>query len=375
MNQVPYQLTENSLTIFWEGKPHTLRKDHVNFQLAKKAILEARYDDLGDLIDITKAVENFVEGDIEVKDEVVYYKGHRLHGVVVDKLLEMLRAGMKDSAPLTNFITRLQSNPSANSVNELYSFMSYKSLANTPEGKILGYKGVQSNFWSSTGNADTIVLQGETNDRHQILNEVGATIEVARRCVDDNKDNHCSFGLHVGSYDYANEWAGENGRLLVVEFDPADAVSVPTDCDFQKLRVSKYKVISDISDTRKELNKPIYEANKPIYGSDDDVDADDYDEEEDYDYVDYDDVDLPDLSDDDDYDMNQTDDSLDASIRNYVEEKISQGENPTLNQITALRVCKKNNLTCKDLLSILNRLGFAVEDNDNIPMYKLRVVA
>ena len=375
MNQVPYQLTENSLTIFWEGKPHTLRKDHVNFQLAKKAILEARYDDLGDLIDITKAVENFVEGDIEVKDEVVYYKGHRLHGVVVDKLLEMLRAGMKDSAPLTNFITRLQSNPSANSVNELYSFMSYKSLANTPEGKILGYKGVQSNFWSSTGNADTIVLQGETNDRHQILNEVDATIEVSRRCVDDNKDNHCSFGLHVGSYDYANEWAGENGRLLVVEFDPADAVSVPTDCDFQKLRVSKYKVISDISDTRKELNKPIYEANKPIYGSDDDVDADDYDEEEDYDYVDYDDVDLPDLSDDDDYDMDQTDDSLDTSIRNYVEEKISQGENPTLNQITALRVCKKNNLTCKDLLSILNRLGFAVEDNDNIPMYKLRVVA
>jgi len=375
MNQVPYQLTENSLTIFWEGKPYTLRKDHVNFNLAKKAILEARYDDLGDLIDITKAVENFIEGDIEVKDEVVYYKGHRLHGVVVDKLLEMLRAGMKDSAPLTNFITRLQSNPSANSVNELYSFMSYKSLANTPEGKILGYKGVQSDYWSTTGNADTIVLQGETNDRHQILNEVGATIEVARRCVDDNKDNHCSFGLHVGSYDYANEWAGENGRLLVVEFDPADAVSVPTDCDFQKLRVSKYKVISDITDTRKELNRPVYEANKPIYGSDDDVDADDYDEEEDYDYVDYDDVDLPDLSDDDDYDMDQTDDSLDTSIRNYVEEKISQGENPTLNQITALRVCKKNNLTCKNLLSILNRLGFAIEDNDNIPMYKLRVVA
>jgi hypothetical protein len=375
MNQVPYQLTENSLTIFWEGKPYTLRKDHVNFNLAKKAILEARYDDLGDLIDITKAVENFIEGDIEVKDEVVYYKGHRLHGVVVDKLLEMLRAGMKDSAPLTNFITRLQSNPSANSVNELYSFMSYKSLANTPEGKILGYKGVQSDYWSTTGNADTIVLQGETNDRHQILNEVGATIEVARRCVDDNKDNHCSFGLHVGSYDYANEWAGENGRLLVVEFDPADAVSVPTDCDFQKLRVSKYKVISDITDTRKELNRPVYEANKPIYGSDDDVDADDYDEEDDYDYVDYDDVDLPDLSDDDDYDMDQTDDSLDTSIRNYVEEKISQGENPTLNQITALRVCKKNNLTCKNLLSILNRLGFAIEDNDNIPMYKLRVVA
>ena len=123
MQKVPYNLSENSLTIFWEGKPYTLRSDHPNFKLAKQAIFDARYDDLGDLLDIAKSVENFIEGDIEVKDEVVYYKGHRLHGVVVDKLLEMLRAGMKDSAPLVNFITKLQANPSANSVNELYSFM------------------------------------------------------------------------------------------------------------------------------------------------------------------------------------------------------------------------------------------------------------
>ena len=383
MNQVPYQLTENSLTIFWDGKPHTIRKDHVNFQLAKKAILDARYDDLGDLIDVAKAVENFVEGDIEVKDEVVYYKGNRLHGVVVDKLLEMLRAGMKDSAPLTNFISRLQANPSANSVNELYSFMSYKSLANTPDGKVLGYKGVQSNYWSTTGNADTIVLQGETNDRHQILNEVGATIEVARRCVDDNKDNHCSFGLHVGSFDYADSWAGEDGKLLLVEFDPADAVSVPTDCDFQKLRVSKYKVISDITDTRKELNKPVYEANKPIYGSDDDEDY----EDEDYD-SDFVDQELND--EDDDYDMDLTDkdeglvddgssieynnnweDNLVAeSIRKYLESKSiikDSGETfvyPTIKQIADLRICKSHHIGYKGVKQIVENLGYTLSQTE-----------
>ena len=387
MNKVPYTLSENSLTIFWEGKPHTLRKDHVNFNLAKKAILDARYDDLGDLIDVVKAVENFVEGDIEVKDEVVYYKGHRLHGVVVDKLLEMLRAGMKDSAPLTNFISRLQANPSANSVNELYSFMSYKSLANTPEGKVLGYKGVQSDYWSSTGNADTIVLQGETNERHQILNEVGATIEVARRCVDDNKDNHCSFGLHVGSFDYADGWAGENGRLLLVEFDPADAVSVPTDCDFQKLRVSKYKVISDITDTRKELNKPVYEANKPIYGSNDDCcDDDDCDCDDDCDFVDQ-----GDWSEDDDYDMDLTDkdegsvddgsgieynvmSSLDRAISDYVQGKLDSNVNPTLNQITGLRIAKKHHVTCHQLKDKLDALGFVVEETADKPCYLLQVL-
>ena len=318
MNKIPYTISENSITIFWENKPYTIRKDHTNYELAKKAIFDARYDDLGDLIDIKKSIENFIQGDIEVKDEVVYYKGHRLHGVVVDKLIEMLRSGMKDSAPLVNFITRLQANPSANSVNELYTFLSYRALPNDADGMVLGYKGVQGDYWSQTGNADTIVVQGKTNERHQILNEVGATIEVARRCVDDNKDHHCSFGLHVGSYDYANNWASGDGRLLVVKFDPSDAVSVPTDCDFQKLRVSKYEVVADITDTRTELFKPVYDANKPIYGSDSDEDSDyDCDDEECYGECDSCSCD------------NEQQDLEHLAIRNYIENKHEDGECPT----------------------------------------------
>tara|TARA_Y100000592_G_scaffold100586_1_gene181335 strand:+ start:770 stop:1864 length:1095 start_codon:yes stop_codon:yes gene_type:complete len=360
MKKVPYTLSESSLTIFWDGKPYTLRSDHPNFALARQAIFEARYEDLGDLIDIKKSVENFVEGDIEVKDELVYYKNHRLHGVVVDKLIEMLRAGMKDSAPLVNFITRLQSNPSANSVNELYSFLSYKSLPTTPEGKVLGYKGVQSDYWSNTGNADTIVVQGQTNDRHQIYNGVGETIEIARRCVDDNKDNHCSYGLHIGSHDYADGWAGSDGKLLIVEFDPEDAVSVPTDCDFQKLRVCKYKVVADITDTRKEIDKPVYEANKPIYGSDYDCcqegDCDDY-------CNDYND------SDDQDWDDEKNENIL--AIRNYVENKHEEGEKPTLKQIQSRM--KGSELTCGEILDIVNDLGYYVSEDYGTPRSMWRV--
>lgn len=385
MNKVPYMYSEDVITIFWEGKPYSLRKDHPNFQNAKNAILEGDYESLGGLIDITKSVEDFIEGDIEVREEVVYYKNHRLHGVVVEKLLEMLRLGMKDNAPLVNFITRLQSNPSANSVNELYSFLSYKSLPTTPEGKVLGYKGVKGDFYSSTGNADTIVVQGEVNDQHQILNEVGATIEVARRCVDDNKDNHCSHGLHVGSYDYANSWAGSDGRLLVVEFDPEDAVSVPTDCNFQKLRVSKYKVVNDITDDRKEYDKPVYEANKPIY---DEVE-DDYDDDDDY--VDdaeesdlaQDELDLNNQSNDDEFvdeygqitkyddEGNLVDpkskvvispdpfnmkgvqsegDEVDEYLRNHVDAKHDIGLYPKVSQIAGCRFCKNNKITCSEIV-------------------------
>ncbi len=376
MKQVPYITSENSLTIFWDGKPYTLRKENANFELAKKALLEARYDDLGDLLDIKKSIENFVEGDIEIKDEVVYYKGHRLHGVVVDKLLDMLRSGMKDSAPITNFITRLQANPSANSVAELYTFLGYKSLPTTPEGKVLGYKGVQSDYWSSTGNADTIVVQGETNERHQILNEVGATIEVARRCVDDNKDNHCSFGLHVGSFDYASGWSGEDGKLLLVEFDPADAVSVPTDCNFQKLRVSKYNVISDITDQKKELNRPVYEANKPIYNevSDDYVDEedDDYDDdyEDDYDYVDEDESEdnwkeVPVEEGDDDI----VDDIVDT-YNVYITNRLNSGQNVTLKHLADIKVSRDRNLTCSEIKDIVdNNSDYNVLVDENKPLY------
>lgn len=387
MEKVPYTLSENSLTVFWEGKPYTLRKDHVNFNLAKQAIFEARYEDLGDLLDITKAVEDFVEGEIEVKDEVVYYKNHRLHGVVVDKLLEMLRAGMKDSAPLTNFITRLQSNPSANSVNELYSFLSYKSLPTTPEGKVLGYKGVKNDFYSSTGNADTIVVQGKVNENHQIFNGVGETIEVARRCVDDNKDNHCSYGLHVGSYDYANSWAGEDGRLLVVEFDPEDAVSVPTDCDFQKLRVSKYRVVEDITDTRKELNKVVYEANKPIYDSDDDQDCCDeddchYDCDDDYDMDETEESDWSDesssveLSDEEKEEVYYSPDSqmLNLTIRNYVENKLEKGERVTINHVNSLKACRDAGLRCAHVFIRLQDMHFTIEDDPEKAMSSLEIV-
>lgn len=361
MNKVPYILSENSITIFWEGKPYSIRKDHVNYTLAKKAILDARYDDLGDLIDIKKSVENFIQGDIEVKDEVVYYKGHRLHGVVVDKLIEMLRSGMKDSAPLVNFITRLQANPSANSVNELYTFLSYRALPNDEDGMVLGYKGVQGDYWSQTGNADTIVVQGETNERHQILNEVGATIEVARRCVDDNKDHHCSFGLHVGSYDYANEWASSDGRLLVVKFDPSDAVSVPTDCDFQKLRVSKYEVVADITDTRTELFKPVYEANKPIYGSTTEDEHDDEHEDDDC----CGNCESCDCHEEEDSDMET------IAIRNYIENKHENGEEPTLKQIQSRM--KGYELTCGEIYDIVLDIGYDFVGDDDTPRSQWKV--
>ena len=37
---------------------------------------------------------------------------------------------------------------------------------------------------------------------------------------------------------------GKKFHLMIVEISPTDVVSVPLDCDCQKLRTSKYKVVS-----------------------------------------------------------------------------------------------------------------------------------
>ena len=65
---------------------------------------------------------------------------------------------------------------------------------------------------------------------------------------------------------------------MVVEIDPSDVVSVPLDCDCQKLRTCKYKVVSLFE---KKLEQPMCDE----YGdyedwdndSEDDFDQDSYD--------------------------------------------------------------------------------------------------
>ena len=64
---------------------------------------------------------------------------------------------------------------------------------------------------------------------------------------------------------------------MVVEIDPRDVVSVPLDCDQQKLRTAKYKVVAHFE---KKLEEPMCD-DYDDYGDwqdDDSDDSDDYNE-------------------------------------------------------------------------------------------------
>ena len=236
-------LTNGTLTVIVNNgeKILTARNDHPRWTDIQEAYKTQNSDLLLSLISLQAVVENYSVGTLSVNATGVIYNGHSLHTVDSVRVMSFLREGLPFK-PIANYIARKMKNPSARAITEMYTFLEHKNMPLTPDGFIVAYKGVNEDFYSVMANTETIVLQGKVNSKGQIWNVIGATIEVERRCVDDDFRKGCSHGLHAGSVDYARGWGK---RIVLVSIDPADVVSVPEDCECQKLRCCKYKVIGE----------------------------------------------------------------------------------------------------------------------------------
>ena len=257
---IPYILTEQSLTVVIEGKAHTMNNDHPAWEQAKQALSSQEWDRLEGLFDVESAVQDYLDEDasIEVKDGAVFYRGESVHNQVVERILDFMRQDLPYQ-PLVKFLGKLMDNPSRRATDELYAFLEHKNMPLTPEGNFLAYKGVNDDFTDKyTG---------------KFSNAVGNVVEMRRNGVCDDANMGCSSGFHAGSYEYAKGYASGGGNLMVVEIDPSDVVSVPFDCDCQKLRTAKYKVVAHYE----TIDAPPLEHD--LYDSGYDVD---YDDDEDY---------------------------------------------------------------------------------------------
>ena len=227
---IPYILTDNSLTAILNGTPYTIQNSHENWTQIIDAIKtdSVTEDELLDLIDTATAVANWSEGKVEVENGHVYFNGEVIHGTIVDKILSFIKDGISPT-PLVRFLENLMQNPSRRSVNELYSFLEHGNMPITPDGHFLGYKSVRSDWTDHhTGKFD---------------NRVGEVLSMPRNSVCDDANLGCSYGFHVGSLEYATTFGGSDRKVVIVKVNPADVVSVPHECDFQKMRTSRYEVV------------------------------------------------------------------------------------------------------------------------------------
>ena len=238
----PHIITNNSVVAFIDGQRHTCKCDSIRY----KAVLNSinKNDDEAFRKAMTESeIQSFSkatneEGFICVNG-VVSLDGIEIIGSLQTKLKRMI-AEDHNIEHFVSFIRNLRKNPSRTSITELYDFLSYSELPISEDGCFIAYKGVQDSYYS-VRSGDLKLKSGSVKNGH-ILNNVGAKISCDRSEIDDNRDRTCSRGLHVGSCDYAKTWGA---ITVVVKVNPADVVSVPSDCGCQKLRCCAYEVIAD----------------------------------------------------------------------------------------------------------------------------------
>jgi hypothetical protein len=240
---ISYIATCNGIAAVIDGEQYTITSDNPSYNQVLDAIIAGeRPERIAELFRTANAVKRYTKGLIEVTDGALYYNGEEIHNVVVDRILQFMSERLPVE-PLIAFLGRLLANPSKRSTEELYKFLEHKAMPITPDGCFLAYKGVNDNY--------TDVHSGRFSNRP------GVTNSMPRQKVDDDFRNGCSYGFHVGSLEYATSWGS---RTVIVKVDPADVVSVPSDCNCQKLRTSKYTVVCDY---KGKLGENLADADSP----------------------------------------------------------------------------------------------------------------
>ena len=261
---VPFMFVDGNLTVVLNNKSFQVLPDHLNYKMILEALPSATSDELLELIDIEKAVATFSDGLVEIKNGQVTYEGEVVHGSISKRILEFMSKGLPFQ-PLVNFLNNLMENPSMQSQKELYDFLEHEHLPITEDGYFLAYKAVRNDYMDKY--------------RGVFDNHVGNVCEMTRSKVDDDRGRGCSNGLHAGALNYVAGYGSlESGdKIVIVKINPADVVSVPSDCNFEKLRTCRYEVVGEYQG---ELLKPLYSS---VF-SEDDYEDEDEDYDNDYDW-------------------------------------------------------------------------------------------
>lgn len=257
-------ITEGAIVVTIDCKPYSVATDNPNYDEIINAIRDKDGDKVIELINFNSRVmsdsglfaEYFkkldVEDEFEIDEYTIKYKGEPIDDFLVKKLKEFYAIGIEDTIThYINFIKNLYQNPSFQSINELFLFLDRHGLPITEDGHFLAYKTVGSDYLDKYSGT--------------VLNSVGSVIEMPRYKVDDNRNKTCSYGYHVGSWEYAGKGGWYNASediVLLCKVNPRDAVSVPSDHSDQKLRVCRYEVIDEYKDET-YIDSSVYNTNVP----------------------------------------------------------------------------------------------------------------
>ena len=246
---------KNHWTVVIGTQSHQFDHTHPEYDNLRACVMEGQQDEFLELIDTASVIEDWSEGNFEMRDGFLFYEDEQVASQPTQRICDLVKGG-HDHKPMLAYLDRLYQNVSNRAVMESYDWCSHKGLPITPDGMLVGYKGVAVYTGEdTTDKMGNIITEGDLVDKYtgsSFRNNTMDNPSMNRRKVSDDCTQGCAAGLHVGTYEYANSWAGNGGKVVLVKFDPADIVSVPTDCEHQKMRVSEYTVIGIARDIIEE---------------------------------------------------------------------------------------------------------------------------
>ena len=256
------------------GKPYSVETDHPNYDKIIDCIVNRDWDGFIHLTDISSSVKQYVKGNLDIIDGIVYHQNEPIHNTLTERILDFMSSNLPFE-PLVKFLENLLENPSKRAVDELYTFLEAGELPITEDGCFLAFKNVRSDYKD---------IHSGTFD-----NSVGKVCEMPRNKVCDDRDMTCSDGLHFCSIAYLPNFTDCNGgKTMILKINPKDVVSIPADYNNTKGRCCSYEVVGEYTENwREKIGRGESGWDSPLYSSDggeyEDEDSDDdwYDDVED----------------------------------------------------------------------------------------------
>lgn len=239
-----YQIIESqagkSVSAVIDGRLRAANGDHPNYDDIVAGLKAG--EDVSDLFDASEAVAkrfSALSERVTVSGGVIYLDGEPQDNSLTRQVVRFLRSGA-DFQPLIRFYEKLQANPVAHSREQLFAWLRDRDFSITEDGDFIAYKGLRSDLTSC--NSGPGIVNGESVTGH-LDNSPGNVVSIARSYVAVDPSTGCAQGLHAGTWEYASSFGQ---RVVEVRINPAQVVSVPTDCDAQKLRVCQYEVLDEV---------------------------------------------------------------------------------------------------------------------------------
>lgn len=236
--------------IFNDGSTEIVSESHVSFKALLNAFLEGgmEEDKIRELTQVVETIQKKLTAlseRVSIHENTVLFDGDEINGHIIDVIKDLFTSGENNElTPLIKFLENASTNPSLESIDDLYRWINNGDLTITDDGHFLAYKGVYGNEGRLSTHSGTAFVDGvEINGRIPYAD--GSIVTMPRSSVGSSRDVACSTGLHAGTYSYAR---GYGDTLLLVKINPRDVVSVPRDSSGQKLRVSRLEVLNETTE-------------------------------------------------------------------------------------------------------------------------------